>query len=151
MKRNRSILLTFVLLGLLLTLVAGPSYGFVCSGSMYNNPDFEDRVNKFSPYDKVYLIVECSGLEPGQYTMRANWIHQRRGLIRSDKHNFLTEEEKKHGIFFWFKLSKKGPMASMLSNQDFHEENFGDWVVEAYLNDQLVLTHPFTITDEVVE
>jgi hypothetical protein len=38
-------------------------------------------------------------------------------------------------------------MASMLSNQDFHEENFGDWVVEVYLDDAKVAERRFTITD----
>lgn len=135
----------------LMVLSAGQAFGFVCSGSMYNNPAFEQRVTTFSPYEKVYLIVECSGLEPGDYTMHANWVHQQRGLIRSDRHEFSAEDGSKRGIFFWFKLSKKGPMASMLSNQDFHEENFGEWVVETYLDDKLIMTHPFKITDEAAE
>lgn len=133
---------------LLVVMGSSHAYGFVCSGSMYNKPAFEERVSDFSPYEKIYLIIECTGLEPGDYTMHANWVHQKRGVIRSDKQSFTAKEDSKHGIFFWMKLSKKGPMASMLSNQDFHEENFGAWVVETYLNDQLILSNEFTITDD---
>ena len=133
---------------LLLCLCTAPAYGFMCSGTMYNDPSFTEKVTSFSPYEKVFLIVECSGLEPGPYTMHANWIHQQRGIIRSDKHNFEAEKGKKQGIFFWFKLSPKGPMASMFSGQDFHEENFGQWRVETYLNDDLVLSHEFSIRDD---
>ena len=97
--------------GLLFSLYTAPAYGFVCSGAMYNDPSFTEKVSSFSPYEKVYLIVECSGLEPGPYTMHANWIHQQRGMIRSDKHNFTAKEGIKQGVFFWFKLSPKGPMA----------------------------------------
>jgi len=133
---------------LLFALLSGPAYGFVCSGSLYNDPAFEQRVSDFSPYEKIYLIIECTGLEPGEYTMHANWIHRKRGIIRSDKHLFKAEEGRKQGVFFWMKLSKKGPVASMLSNQDFHEENFGEWVVETYLNDALILSNQFTISDD---
>lgn len=124
------------------------AYGFACSGSLYNNTSFEQRVSDFSPYDKIYLVVECTDLQPGEYTMHANWTHQKRGIIRSDKHAFSAVHDRKHGIFFWLKLSKKGPMASMLSNQDFHEKNFGEWVVETYLNNTLILSNEFTITDD---
>lgn len=139
---------TILAASLFLGFCVGPAYGFVCSGSMYNNPAFDQRETDFSPYEKIYLIIECTGLEPGEYTMHANWTHRNRGIIRSDKHSFSAEEGRKQGVFFWFKLSRKGPVASMLSNQDFHEENFGAWVVETYLNDELILSNEFTITDD---
>lgn len=70
-------------------------------------------------------------------------------MVRSDRHDFYAETTEKRGIYFWFKLSKKGPMASMLSSQDFHEQHFGEWQVEAYLDDEPVLTRAFTIIDGV--
>ena len=132
----------------LAALACGSASGYECSGSMYNSPAFEQTVGDFSPYEKIYLIVECTGLQPGTYTMRANWTHSKRGVIRSDTHQFTVEDGQKQGVFFWMKLSKKGPMQSMLSNQDFHEENFGEWVVETYLNDTPVSANEFTITDD---
>jgi len=133
---------------MLVSLCTVPVQAFVCSGSLYNNPSFKERTTDFSPYEKIYLIVECTGLESGEYTMHANWTHKQRGVIRSDKHQFTAEHDRKHGIFFWLKLSKKGPVSSMLTNQDFHEENFGEWVVETYLNDELIVSNEFTITDD---
>ena len=120
-----------------------------CSGATYNSTAFQEETSQFSPWDRVYLIVSCTGLIPGEHTMHANWVHSRRGMVRSDRHDFYAETAEKRGIYFWFKLNKKGPMASMLSNQDFHEENFGEWSVEAYLDDVPVLTKAFTIVDGV--
>lgn len=134
---------------LLVTLLTQQSHGAGCSAGTYNSTAFEKEVSQFSPYEKIYLIVSCTGLIPGEHTMYANWIHQTRGLIRSDKFVFTAQDDKKRGIYFWFKLSKKGPMASMFSNQDFHEENFGAWSVETYLDDELVVTRSFTIMDGI--
>ena len=140
---------TIVVSSMVLMLLVQQSYGAECSGATYNTTAFEKEVSQFSPYEKVYLIIECTGITPGEHTMHANWIHKKRGMIRSDKHSFTALTSKKRGIYFWFKLSKKGPMASMFSNQDFHEENFGEWRVETYFNDELVVTKNFTITDSV--
>ena len=140
-----------VFIGLLMTglVISLPLqvFGATCSGATYKGPDFEQEVTEFSPFDTIYLILDCSGLRPGEHVMHANWLHSQRGMIRSDSHTFEAEDGSKRGLYFWFKLSKKGPMASMLSNQDFHEENFGDWVVEVYLDDAKVAERRFSITD----
>jgi len=133
----------------MLTALPDHLYGAECSGSTYKKPAFNQEITHFSPYDTIYLIVDCADLKPGIYTVHANWVHKQRGIIRSDKYQFKTSDSVKKGIYFWFKLSKKGPVASMLSNQDFHEENFGEWTVDAYLNDELVLTRQFSLSDEI--
>lgn len=132
---------------LLLLMSAQHSCGAECTGATYNSTAFQQETAQFSPYEKIYLILSCTGLAPGRHTMHVNWMHSKRGLIRSDQHIFDADAGQKQGIYFWFKLSKKGPLASMFSNQDFHEENFGDWSVETYLDDELVVTKPFTILD----
>ena len=124
-----------------------PVMGATCTGATYRSPAFDQEVTEFSPFDPVYLILDCTGLTPGEHTMHANWLHNRRGMIRSDSHTFTTEDGSKRGLYFWFKLSKKGPVASMLSNQDFHEENFGDWTAEIYLDDRKVVECHFSIND----
>ncbi|MEJ2137649.1 MAG: hypothetical protein P8X86_20710 [Desulfofustis sp.] len=143
---RRSVAGGLVLLGLVLglsSLVLGAS----CTGATYKSPAFDQEVTEFSPFDSIYLILDCSGLTPGEHTMHANWLHNTRGMIRSDSHTFTSEDGNKRGLYFWFKLSKKGPVASLLSNQDFHEENFGDWTVEVYLDDSRVVERRFAITD----
>ena len=121
--------------------------GATCTGATYKNSDFEQEATDFSPFDAIYLLLDCTGLSPGEHIMHANWLHNQRGMIRSDSHTFTTEDGTKRGLYFWFKLSKKGPVASMLSNQDFHEQNFGDWTVEIYLDDIRVVERNFSITD----
>ncbi len=128
---------------------AHQSFAADCSGATYNSTAFQEEISQFSPHDRVYLIVSCTALIPGDHTMHVNWVHSRRGMVRSDRHDFYAETTEKRGIYFWFKLSKKGPMASMLSSQDFHEQHFGEWQVEAYLDDEPVLTRAFTIIDGV--
>ena len=118
-----------------------------CTGTTYKNSNFDQEATDFSPFDAIYLLLDCTGLSPGEHIMHANWLHNQRGMIRSDSHTFTTEDGTKRGLYFWFKLSKKGPVASMLSNQDFHEQNFGDWTVEIYLDDTRVVERGFSITD----
>lgn len=134
---------------LLLQVIVQGAIGAECSGATYNSTAFDKETSLFSPYDTVYLIVSCSGLVPGKFTMHVNWVHNTRGVVRSDKHIFVADSSEKRGIYFWFKLNKKGPMASMFTNQDFHEKNFGEWSVETYLDDELVLTNSFSIEDGV--
>ena len=122
-------------------------HGATCAGATYRSPDFDQEVTEFSPFDSIYVILDCKDLAPGEHVMHANWLHNQRGIIRSDSHTFSAEDGSKRGLYFWFKLSKKGPMASMLSNDDFHEENFGDWTVEIYLDDARVVERRFSITD----
>ena len=138
-----------VVAAFLLFTTVQSAMGAACSGATYSSTAFEEEVSRFSPYDTIYLIVSCSELVPGDHTMHVNWVHSNRGVVRSDKHVFETVTSEKRGIYFWFKLSKKGPMASMLSNQDFHEENFGEWSAETYLDDELVLTRSFSIEDGI--
>jgi hypothetical protein len=124
-----------------------PARGSTCTGATYKSPTFDQKATEFSPFDTIYLILDCTGLSPGEHTMHANWLHNQRGMIRSDSHTFTTEDGNKRGLYFWFKLSKKGPVASMLSNQDFHEQNFGEWTAEIYLDDTKVVEHGFSIVD----
>jgi hypothetical protein len=134
---------------LLVLICVQSSSGAECTGTTYNSTAFEQQTTQFSPYEKIYLIVSCTGLASGTHTMHANWMHSKRGLVRSDQHIFDAENGAKRGIYFWFKLSKKGPLASMFSNQDFHEDYFGEWSVETYLDDELVVTRFFMILDGV--
>ena len=143
----RSPLIIGLLLGGLIISSPPPVRGATCTGATYKSPAFDREVTEFSPFDTIYVILDCTELSPGEHTMHANWLHSQRGMIRSDSHTFTTEDGNKRGLYFWFKLSKKGPVASMLSNQDFHEENFGDWTVEIYLDDTRMVERRFSISD----
>ncbi|MGI9536499.1 MAG: hypothetical protein ACR2PB_05475 [Desulfocapsaceae bacterium] len=141
-----SVIIGLLMAGLIVSL-STQVHGATCAGATYRSPAFDEEVTEFSPFDTIYLILDCSGLTPGEHVMHANWLHSLRGMIRSDSHTFTAEDGSKKGLYFWFKLSKKGPMASMLSNQDFHEENLGDWTVQVYLDDAKMIERPFSIND----
>jgi hypothetical protein len=130
---------------LILFLGTAVVLGVECTGSTYSSADFKEVQSLFSPYEKVFVTVVCSGLEAGEHVMHANWMHKKRGMIRSDTHDFKMDINGDRFVFFWFKLSRKGPFSSALTNKDFHEENFGEWVVESYLDDSLVSTSKFKI------
>lgn len=120
--------------------------GVDCAADLYRNAVFTEPQTDFSPYDKIFIVVECDGLTVGPQVMHANWIHEKRGLIRSNTYDFFQEADGKRSIYFWFKLLRRGPLASTLLNKDFHEENFGRWLVEVYLNDEPLLSREFSIT-----
>lgn len=146
MPLGRFIVSVFLLAGMVCGFSSQAS-GAMCKGATYKSPAFDQIVTEFSPFDTIYMILDCTGLKPGEHIMHANWLHSQRGMIRSDSHTFTTEDGTKKGLYFWFKLSKKGPVASMMSNQDFHEENFGDWTVEIYLDETRMVERNFSITD----
>jgi hypothetical protein len=119
--------------------------GVDCEAQLYRNAVFTEPQTEFSPYDKIFIVIECVGLQAGLQVMHANWIHEKRGLVRFNKHEFIQEEDGKRSVYFWFKLLRRGPLASTLLNKDFHEENFGRWLVEVYLNDEPILSRDFSI------
>ncbi len=136
---------------LLIMSVAGHAssvFGFECEAATYNSREFKEVRTVFSPYEKVYVKIRCGALEAGEYAMHANWLHKKRGMVRSDKHTFKMDIRGERVVFFWFNLTKRGPFSSTITNKDFHEENFGEWVVETYLNNSKIAENNFTIDDQ---
>ncbi|MCB2217615.1 hypothetical protein [Desulfofustis glycolicus] len=143
----RGLLLLSSMVLLMVLCATGPgAAGVDCEARMYRNAVFTEPQTEFSPYDKIFIVIECDGLRAGPQVMHANWIHEKRGLVRSNKHEFIQQEDGKRSVYFWFKLMRRGPLASTLFNKDFHEENFGGWLVEVYLNDEPILSRGFSIT-----
>ena len=118
-----------------------------CTSSLYDSLEFSVPVDRFSPYERVFVTTTCTNLEAGEYTMRVNWIHQRIGLFRSDTHSFRMDTAGKRLVYFWFKLAKKGPLSSTFSGSDFHQKTLGMWTVETYLNDARVSEQEFEIIE----
>lgn len=121
-------------------------YGGECTSALYSGQSFERAIRTFTPYDKIYLRIDCKDLETGNYTMHVNWVHQREGIVRSDSQEFAMEKRENKRVFFWFKLLRRGPLKSALTNQDFYEGHFGDWTAQTFLNNDLVTQAPFTIS-----
>jgi hypothetical protein len=93
----------------LIAAVPGSSMAADCTSGLYKSLKFKEESSRFSPYEKVFIKTTCTGLAAGEYVMHVNWVHHRRGLLRSDKHEFGMDIEGRRVVFFWFKLSQKGP------------------------------------------
>ena len=121
--------------------------GAECTSQTYKDAAFVEAATMFSPYEKVFIGTRCSDLTAGEHTVHVNWVHQRKGLFRSDKHNFRMDVDGERVVYFWFKLSKKGPLSSAFSSSDFNRDTYGQWSAEVYLDDRLVGKKEFEILE----
>ena len=143
---GKLIFLLFVALALGITAGLSPALGAAaCMAELYNNSAFAVPKEEFSPYDKIFIVAQCTAIEAGSHTIHVNWINTNRGIIRANSLDFTISQTGKKSVYFWLKLMKKGPLASMFSQQDFNPELFGSWAAELYLDDELLVSKGFTI------
>ena len=121
-------------------------YGAVCTNQTYASVSFTEIKSEFSPYERIFVQIDCSTLKRGDHSLVINWVHEKSGIVRSDRHDFEVKQEGAgHTAYFWFKLTRRGPIKSALTNQDFYQGHMGDWVAEAALNDRVVASQSFVI------
>ena len=119
-----------------------------CTGQTYNDVSFTEQRNSFSPYDRIFISIECNEVKPGSHSLLVNWIHQTAGIVRTDQKDFTTnQQENAHTAYFWFKLTRNGPIRSALTNQDFFPGHMGDWLAEAVLDDEVVAETTFILAE----
>lgn len=122
--------------------------GAECASETYSQSSFAKKQAAFSPYEKIFVGITCSGLDAGDHTLYVNWVHDRVGIVRSDKQDFSTDVPgSNHTAYFWFKLSRQGPIKSVITNQDFYPAHLGDWAVEVSLGDRPVSSSSFSISE----
>ena len=119
-----------------------------CASGTSRQISFDNPQAVFSPYDKIFVRITCSGLDAGDHTLQVNWVHGRVGIVRSDKQDFtINVSGSDHTAYFWFKLSRQGPIKSVITNQDFYPGHLGDWAVEVSLGERLVSSSAFSISE----
>lgn len=119
-----------------------------CTSTTYKESAFDSPQAAFSPYEKIFVRITCSGLEAGDHTLYVNWVHGRAGVVRSDRQDFSIDAPGSgHTAYFWFKLSRQGPIKSALTNQDFYPGHLGDWSVEVSLGERLVASSSFSLSE----
>ena len=119
-----------------------------CRSQTYKDISFQEIQTEFSPYEKVFLMVECKNLEPGEQVLRVNWIHDTAGMVRSDQQDIrIKRRGKEHTAYFWFKLTRRGPIKSALSNRDFYPGHLGKWLAETVLGESVISSSPFVIDE----
>ncbi len=69
--------------------------------------------------------------------MHANWLHKKRGMVRSDKHTFKMDIRGERVVFSGSRRKGGAFFKSTITNKDFHEENFGSGLLKL-LNNTLV-------------
>lgn len=138
-------LLAFLLVNTMPVLAAA---GAECTSETYNQASFENPQSVFSPYDKIFVKVNCKTLDAGDYTLSVNWVHHKVGIVRTGKQDFsINVQGVGHTAYFWFKLTRQGPIKSALTNKDFYPGHLGDWRAEAFLGENSVSSSPFSISE----
>lgn len=138
-------LLVFMLVQSLPVIAAA---GAECTSETYNHVSFENPQSDFSPFDKIFFKVSCDALDAGDHTLYVNWVHQKAGIVRTEKQDFsINVQGAGHTAYFWFKLTRRGPIKSALTNKDFYPGHLGDWRAEAVLGETIVSSSPFSISE----
>ncbi len=136
----------FVLVAAVFLSAAGAG-GTECTSETYSQLNFDKPQKDFSAYEKIFVRIQCHELDAGEHTLYVNWVHDGIGIVRSDKQDFLIDMDGAwHSAFFWFRLSRQGPIKSALTNQDFYPGHLGDWTVEASLGETVVCSSTFSIS-----
>jgi len=122
--------------------------GAECISETYGQASFEKPQAAFSPYERVFVKISCEALDAGDHTLYINWVHQQAGIVLSDKKGFYVQQAGAgHTAYFWFKLTRLGPIKSTLSNRDFYPGHLGEWYVEIFLAEKSVSTSSFSISE----
>ncbi len=129
-------------------LVVFEAAGGDCSSETYSQTSFEKPQAEFSPYERIFVKVRCETLAAGDHTLYISWVHQKAGIVRSDKKDFTIKAQGNgHTAYFWFKLTPRGPIKSALTNKDFYPEHLGAWLVQASLGEKIVSSSSFSISE----
>ena len=141
--------LNYILIFIVVNLfIVFETAGAECISETYVQTSFEKPQAEFSPYDKIFVKVSCDALDAGDHTLFINWVHQQVGIVRTDKQDFsVNVQGEGHTAYFWFQLSRRGPIKSAITNQDFYPGHVGDWLVEARLGNTVVSSRAFSISE----
>ena len=122
--------------------------GAECTSETYNQISFDKPQIRFNPNDKIFVKISCDTLDAGDHTLYINWVHNKVGIVRSDKQDFSVDVQGAgHTVYFWFKLTRQGPIKSAITNQDFYPGHLGDWLVEVSLGEDIVSSSSFSISE----
>lgn len=110
----------------------------------YKNKSFAEAATAFTPYNKIYLLVELHKLRPGKYTLTTDWLTPWGKLEHQSNLSFeVTETLPSWKAYSWLNLWKNGPVKRLLTGEDFKEEFYGTWTVRLYLNGQQIRKQTF--------
>ncbi|MCI5143491.1 MAG: hypothetical protein D3909_17570 [Candidatus Electrothrix sp. ATG1] len=119
-------------------LAASPPFTCVQSG-LYRDKDFSEPVIVFTPYEKIYLLVEFQQLQAGKFTLTTDWITPWGELEYQSNHSFeIAQKRQSWKAYSWLNLWRNGPVKRLLTGEDFKKEFYGTWTVRLFLNGRQV-------------
>ncbi|WLE97000.1 MAG: hypothetical protein QTN59_20285 [Candidatus Electrothrix communis] len=132
-------------------LIAGPAFASssdfasVHSG-LYKDKTFAKAITAFTPYEKIYLLVEFQQLQPGKFTLTTDWLTPWGKLEHQSNYSFeITERTPTWKVYSWLNLWKNGPVKRLLTGEDFKKEFYGDWTVRLFLNGKQIHSQSFDV------
>ncbi len=138
----------FVLLSMLLFL---SSTGLAAEqvkarSAMYPTDAFQNEKYTFSPYERMYLVLDFFTIPMGEYTLSADWLTPQGKLERQTLYTFSLDGLKSsHRIFFWLQLKKRGRLKQIMRGSDFKEQFYGEWKVQVFLNGKKITEKKFKV------
>ena len=106
---------------------------------MYKNEEFHNPTTVFSPSDKIFIDITFFELK-GDYVLDTYWYNPLGKLQETTSHTFTLHEKSSYTAWSWLALKEKGRLGRLLSATEYDIEFYGKWRVEAYLNDERIVT-----------
>ncbi len=138
-------------LALVYLLIAGPAlassspFASVHSG-LYKDKTFAKASTVFTPYEKIYLLVEFQQLQPGKFTLTTDWLTPWGKLEHQSIYSFeITERTSAWKVYSWLNLWKNGPVKRLLTGENFKKEFYGAWTVRLFLNGKQIHSQSFDV------
>ncbi|MDU9050486.1 MAG: hypothetical protein Q3M30_16695 [Candidatus Electrothrix sp. Rat3] len=138
-------------LTLVYLFIAGPAlasssdFTSVNSG-LYKDKTFVKAITVFTPYEKIYLLVEFQQLQPGKFTLTTDWLTPWGKLEHQSNYSFeITECTPVWKVYSWLHLWKNGPVKRLLTGEDFKKEFYGTWTVRLFLNGKPIHSQSFDV------
>ena len=111
---------------------------------MYKNEEFDNPTTVFSPSDKIFIDITFFELK-GDYVLDTYRYNPLGKLQETTSHGFTLHEKSSCTAWSWLALKEKGRLGRLLSATEYDIEFYGKWRVEAYLNDESIVTRYFEV------
>ena len=127
--------------------VLGSSSPFASLQSgLYKSTAFIEVVTAFTPYEKIYLLVELQDLQTGKYTLTTDWLTPWGDLEHQNNYSFEVKElTPSWKVYSWLNLWKNGPVKRLFTGEDFKKKFYGTWTVRLFLNGKQIHKQSFDV------
>jgi hypothetical protein len=124
-----------------------------CSGNSHitgtillaNKSSSTENQKTFSSLEKIYAIVQVSGLNSGKHKAVVNWVAPEGNIDQQIIYPFTTGNQTSFTFHSWFKLMRNGPLKTEMLGKRVDEEYLGIWEVHVFVDDTMLTTTSFEI------